>query len=55
MKSTTTQKLAKTIFYMTERGKMLLIERFIKKLRDQNKIEKSALLYEGIELFLRRK
>lgn len=44
------QKKAKTTVYMTEEEEMLLTELFIKRLRDRNKTDKSALFCEGIRL-----
>jgi hypothetical protein len=43
-------KKAKTTVYMTEEEETLLNELFIKRLRERNKTDKSALLCEGIRL-----
>ena len=50
MEKTPTQKKFKTTVYMTEEEETLLNELFIKRLRDRNKTDKSALLCEGIKL-----
>lgn len=54
MKSTPTQKKAKTTVYMTEEEEMLLNELFIKRLRERKKTDKSALLCEGVRLLFER-
>jgi hypothetical protein len=49
-KETVMPKKAKTTVYMTEEEETLLNELFIKRLRERNKTDKSALLCEGIRL-----
>lgn len=49
-KETILPKKTKTTVYMTEEEEMLLNEVFIKRLRERNKTDKSALLCEGIRL-----
>ncbi len=49
MEKLLTQKKAKTTVYMTEE-ETLLNELFIKRLSHRKKIDKSALLCEGIKL-----
>lgn len=43
-------KKAKTTLYMSQDDEKLLDEVFIKRLRDRNKTDRSALLCEGIRL-----
>ncbi|MBA3721312.1 MAG: hypothetical protein H0W88_02805 [Parachlamydiaceae bacterium] len=43
-------KKAKTTIYMAEEDERMLDEIFIKRLREKNKTDRSALLYEGIRL-----
>lgn len=43
-------KKAKATVYMNDEEETLLNELFIKRLRDKNKTDKSALLCEGIRL-----
>ena len=50
MEKTQTQKKFKTTVYMTEEEETLLNELFIKRLRERNKTDKSALLCEGVKL-----
>ncbi|MEI8366163.1 MAG: hypothetical protein WCF65_07065 [Parachlamydiaceae bacterium] len=49
-KEQTSLKKAKTTVYMNEEEETLLNELFIKRLRERNKTDKSALLCEGIRL-----
>jgi hypothetical protein len=49
-KEQNTLKKAKTTVYMNEDEETLLNELFIKRLRDRNKTDKSALFCEGIRL-----
>lgn len=44
------KKKSKTTVYMAEDVERLLDEVFIKRLRDRNKTDKSALICEGIRL-----
>jgi len=48
--NTDNSKKTRTTFYMSEADECLLNEVFIKRLRDRNKTDKSALLCEGIRL-----
>ncbi len=50
IKETLLPKKAKTTVYMTQEEETLLNELFIKRLRERNKTDKSALLCEGIRL-----
>lgn len=50
MQETEAPKKAKTTIYMSENDEKLLDEVFIKRLRDRNKTDRSALLCEGIRL-----
>lgn len=43
-------KKAKTTIYMSEEDESMLDEIFIKRLREKNKTDRSALLCEGIRL-----
>ena len=54
MEKTQTQKKFKTTVYMTEEEETLLNELFIKRLRERNKTDKSALLCEGIKLLFNK-
>lgn len=45
-----TPKKVKATIYMNDEEETLLNEVFIKRLRDKNKTDKSALLCEGIRL-----
>lgn len=54
MEKTQTQKKFKTTVYMTEEEEILLNELFIKRMRDRNKTDKSALLCEGIKLLFEK-
>jgi hypothetical protein len=54
MEKLQTQKKAKTTVYMTEEQEALLNELFIKRIRDRNKTDKSALLCEGIKLLFEK-
>lgn len=45
-----TPKKAKTTIYMAEEDERMLNEIFIKRLREKNKTDRSALLCEGIRL-----
>jgi len=54
MEKTQAQKKFKTTVYMTEEEETLLNELFIKRLRDRNKTDKSALLCEGIKLLFEK-
>jgi hypothetical protein len=47
---TVAPKKAKTTIYMSEEDERLLNEIFIKRLREKNKTDRSALLCEGIRL-----
>lgn len=47
-------KKAKTTIYMSEEDESMLNEVFIKRLRDRNKTDKSALLCEGIRLLFEK-
>jgi hypothetical protein len=54
MEKTQTQKKFKTTVYMTQEEETLLNELFIKRIRDRNKTDKSALLCEGIKLLFEK-
>lgn len=45
-----TPKKAKTTIYMAEEDERMLNKIFIKRLREKNKTDRSALLCEGIRL-----
>lgn len=50
MNITEAPKKTKTTIYLSENDEILLDEVFIKRLRDRNKTDRSALLCEGIRL-----
>lgn len=50
MHENTLLKKTKTTIYMSEEDENLLNEIFIKRLREKNKTDRSALLCEGIRL-----
>ncbi len=47
-------KKSKTTVYISEEDENLLNEVFIKRLRDRNKTDKSALFCEGIRLLYKK-
>ena len=49
-KESITTKKTKTTVYMTEEEETILNELFIKRIRERNKTDKSALFCEGIRL-----
>jgi hypothetical protein len=50
MQNSEMSKKAKTTLYMSAEDENLLTELFIKRLRERNKTDKSALICEGIRL-----
>ena len=53
-KESETQKKSKTTVYMSEEDETLLNELFIKRLRERQKTDKSAILCEGIRLLFEK-
>ncbi len=53
-KESETQKKSKTTVYMSEEDETLLNELFIKRLRQRQKTDKSAILCEGIRLLFEK-
>ena len=54
MKAKEVIKKSKTTIYLAEEDEKLLDELFIKRLRDRNKTDRSALLCEGIRLLFEK-
>lgn len=50
MEDSTTPKKTKTTLYISPEDEQLLDEVFIKRMRERNKTDRSALLCEGIRL-----
>lgn len=53
-KKLSAQKKAKATVYLNEEEETILNELFIKRLRERNKTDKSALFCEGIRLLFER-
>ena len=54
MKEKTISKKSKATLYLSENDEILLDEVFIKRIRERNKTDRSALLCEGIRLLYER-